>query len=222
MKAVVLYSGGKDGHMTLLRALDEGAEIAALLYLDGGRNHPKLFHDSRKAALLKELARKEGYRFLSMKVSGGLKSDAFLERMRDFIKDKAPGAGAVYMGVTDELPEENAMHRSMAGIFRQCGLKCRFPLLNSSFGEVLSEVLEKKIQTLITGVIGTESCGYLGKTVDKRFVRHAVGLLRDSNWFQTLVIGSPAFRYGIRIKKTRRIDTAEEGSYLEILDWEVG
>lgn len=221
-KAVVMYSGGKDGHLALLRALDDGADIAGLLYLDGGRNHFELFHDSRKADLVRELLRGNGYKFFRVKIRGDIKSDSFLEFLRDFVVENIDGARAVYMGITDELPEENSMHERMDKIFRKRGLRCVFPLLNLPFNQVLSETLRKKVKTVIVGAIGPDSYGYIGKTIDKAFVRYAAKLKCDSNYFQTLVVASPAFRFGLRVKKTRPVDTSEEGSYLEILDWEVG
>ena len=222
IKAVVMYSGGKDGHLALLRALDDGAEIAGLLYLDGGRKHFELFHDSRKADLVRELARANGYKFYRVKVREEIKSDAFLEFLRDFVVEKVGGAEALYMGITDELPEENSMHERMEKIFRKRGLRCVFPLLNLTFSQVLAELPQKKVKAVIMGAVGPDSYGFLGKTPDKAFLRHAAKLKCDGNQFQTLVVASPAFKAGVRIKKTRPVDTPEEGRYLELLDWEVG
>ncbi|MGD9641806.1 MAG: hypothetical protein AB7V08_03605 [Elusimicrobiales bacterium] len=221
-KAVVMYSGGKDGYLALTRALDDGAEIAGLLYLDGGRRHFELFHDSRKADLVRELARGNGYRFFRVKIREEIKSDSFLEFLRDFVAENIKGAGTLYMGISDELPEENSMHERMARIFRKRGLRCVFPLLNLTFSQVLAELLRKKVRAVVTGAVGPDSYGYLGKTIDRAFVRHTARLKCDSNYFQTLVIAGPAFGSGLRIKKTRPVDTGEEGRYLELLDWEVG
>lgn len=222
IKAVVMYSGGKDGHLALLRALSDGAEIAGLLYLDGGRRHFELFHDSRKAELVRALARANGYKFFLAKIREEIKSDSFLEFLRDFVVENVDGAKAFYMGITDELPEENSMHERMEKIFRKRGLRCVFPLLNLAFSQVLAELLRKKVKAVITGTVGPESYGCLGRTIDRSFVRYAARLKCDSNHFQTLVVASPAFKSGLRIKKTRPVNTAEEGRYLEILDWEVG
>lgn len=221
VKAVVMYSGGKDGHLALIRALDDGAEIAGLLYLDGGRRHAELFHDSRKADLVRALARANGYKFFRAKIREEIKSDSFLEFLSDFVVENIDGAKALYMGITDELPEENSMHERMEKIFRKRGLRCVFPLLNLTFSQVLAEMLRKKVKAVIMGAVGPESYGYLGKTVDKPFIRHAAKLKCDGNYFQTLVVASPAFKSGLRVKKTRPVDIPEEGRYLEILDWEV-
>jgi len=222
VKAVIMYSGGKDGHLALLRALEDGAEISGLLYLDGGRRHFELFHDSRKADLVRELARANGYKFYRAKVREEIKSDAFLEFLRDFVAENIDGAGALYMGITDELPEENSMHERMEKIFRKRGLRCVFPLLNLTFAQVLAELLRRKVKAVVMGAVGPDSYGWLGKTVDKAFVRHAARLKCDGNQFQTLVVASPAFKAGLRLKKTRPVDTAEEGRYLELLGWEAG
>lgn len=221
MKAVVVYSGGKDGHLALMRALEDGAEIAGLLYLDGGKKHFDFFHDGRKTALLRELARAQGYKFFTVKVPEFRESAVFLESLRDFISGKIPGAAAVYLGLTDASPEAKAMPERMAAIFRKRGLKCVFPVMGMSAEDVLGELMRKGGRMLITGVIGAGYYGWLGKIADAKFLRQAGRLRREGGDFQTLVLKSPVFRSELRVKGSRTVDTADEGRYLEILDWEL-
>ena len=49
-----VYSGGKDGHIALLRLLERGERISCLITIDGGSLHNVFFNDLRKVRVLRE------------------------------------------------------------------------------------------------------------------------------------------------------------------------
>ena len=240
MNAVVVYSGGKDSHPALMQAIKNRQNIVGVFYVDVGKNHFNLFPDTGKTDLIKTLIKIMGFKLYTYKVPDlGLPNflrpgpdgkivKLFAIKIFKHIKNKIKNAEIIYAGLTEVFEEDKMSLDFQIELCKKNNLEYNFPLLKKSFLEVLKKAIDSKLKVLIVGVSGQESLKYLGKIIDKQFIRHVKTLRGEkaggwdsSNDFQTLVLESPITNSRIKILKSQVVKIPNGGWYLEILDWKM-
>ena len=234
MKTIIGYSGGKDTHLALMQAMRDGQDITGILHADGGKEHLAMFHETRKVEIIKAQVKAMGFRFYTLKLPAGtsMARDAgdpknAYHRILDFIKAEAEDTEAFYFGNTGSVAES----ATLRSILAKYGLKSvdmyhnrfRFNYLLS-----LRQVLKQKIKAVIVCAPDEKGAQWLGRVLDADFIAYIRSERAKGNKifhgdFQTLVVESPVTNSEIQILKSRvlRHEYAEEGYFLDILDWKL-
>lgn len=220
MRTIVAFSGGKDSHLTLMRAVRDGAEISGLLYLDGGKKHFGFFNDFREPRLIGELAMRMGFKFYVQKAADFGNEASLIGRALRAASEKAGKTGAFYIGLSGPSGGNGAFPKKVRGA------ACVYPLLGVGPAEAFREARREGLEMLITGVVGREARGFLGKRAGDAFMSYLEeqekkGADPDNLDFQTLVLKGPLLKGGLKVLKSRPVETAGGERHLEILEWKL-
>lgn len=223
----VIYSGGKDSHLALLRALGAGVNVSCLLTVDGGAGHAAFFHDLRKVELLRAQARLMGIPLFVLKAGGAKPRRAgvagILERL-------AEGAGKLYdfdalvSGASDMDDNGNAADFVQAA--RSLGLRLEVPVAALDVADSAAECARAGVTALIVGVERAVHRRWLGREFGPEFASYVAGLRRkgvlaDGNDFQTLVTGSPLFGGPFEVLRSGTVRVRER-SFLQVSGYRAG
>ncbi len=221
MRTIVAFSGGKDSYLTLMRALGDKAEVSGLLYLDGGKKHFGFFNDFRNPRLIRDLAAGMGLRPYVQKVSDFGDEASLIGRALRAVPVKAGKTGAFYIGLSGPSGGRGAFPEKVRGT------PCVYPLLGVSPADAFREALRSGLEMLITGVVGREARGFLGKRAGGAFMNYLEeqekrGADPDNFDFQTLVLRGPLLKRGLKVLKSRPVETPGGERHLEVLEWKLG
>jgi len=196
-----VYSGGKDGHIALLRLLERGERISCLITIDGGSLHNVFFNDLRKVRVLREHAGLLGLPLLVLRApgwfSGGENNLPLTIKYLYRAAEKKYGVNALCCGASDfDEAGDAASFRAAAS---SAGISLETPAASLALADTLEEMKKLGVKAVIVGVEPKVSPDWLGKdpcSVEfSEYIRESGerGVCIDGNDFQTLVLESPAF-----------------------------
>ena len=198
LRVCVLYSGGKDSTLALMRAAEEHRVVCLATLLPGSAENP-LFHYPN-SHLTELQARAMDLPLVSARCpdseAGALSAlGKVLARAKE-----AYGAEAV---VTGAVKSRYQLER-FARVCRSLGLEVLSPLWGLDEEELLREVLRAGIKAVITRVAGYPlSPSLLGKQLDEGLVERLVSLRGyvnpsgEGGEYETLVLDAPVFRRAV-------------------------
>ncbi len=209
-RCAVVYSGGKDGHLALLRAVADGARPVCLINIDGGRRHSSIFNDLRKTAVLRLHARLLRIPLFIYKATRDFDTSAGPGEMARIFSAAAAkyGFSTVYCGATD------GDERGGAADFRRNAARAGFRMITPfSSRDTCGRIrlaASLGVRAVIVAAEKPVGARWLGKTLDGEFADFAAeaagrGKPVDGNDFQTLVVESPAMRGRVELLSTRRV-----------------
>jgi diphthamide synthase (EF-2-diphthine--ammonia ligase) len=198
-KCAIIYSGGKDSHLAMLKASSSGAEISCLVNFDGGDRHAEYFNDFRKPEIIKAHARLLGIRSVIIET----KPDFSVKNLSQTVTLVADAARETCGA--DTLISGKAHCRGGGRIdpWRKAAGKAGFgldaPMIRFNLIYTTQLCLELGVRALITGV-ESKKVDYhlLGRELDREFLAYLsaekrAGRAVDEGDLQTLVLESPAF-----------------------------
>lgn len=222
-KYAAIYSGGKDGHLAMLKMIQAGNDVSCLLNLDGGDRHSSFFHDLRKTEIIKLHAEKLNIPLVSVPVQPWFKPG--LKGIADILKYTAETAAkhyafdAIISGAVDCGDGASSDNFREAG--ESVGLVIETPLAGLTTVEILRRQEAAGVKAIIVAaergvlpesLLGTETGNRFADILEKLNER---GIPANQNDFQTLVTDSPLFPSPVKITATEIIRDKER-SYLNI------
>ncbi len=208
MKTAILYSGGKDSNLALLRLLNAGHDIAVLVSVVPKRDDSWMFHIPN-IEYARMQAESMGYPWERVEVSGNKEAEvaeleaAMLRISEDWCVE-AVGTGAIASRYQKSRVE---------GICQRLGLESLSPLWGQDEAGLLKELLALRFEVYFTSVSAeglTEQ--WLGRRLDDESVKlllalkakYSINASGEGGEYETFVADSPLFRRRINIISATR------------------
>ncbi len=197
MKVCVLFSGGKDSTFALMKAKDEGNEIACLVTIKSRRNDSYMYH-LPNIHLTELLAKALDLPIVFAESSGEKEKELIeLEKILKDAKNSFKIEGVVSGAIASSYQKER-----VDKICSDLGLKSIAPLWHRNQKELLEEMIESRMKIIF---VGTYAAGldekWLGRVLDKNALRdlievekkYKINLSGEGGEFESLVIDCPLF-----------------------------
>lgn len=217
MKAVSLWSGGKDSCFACYKARENGWEVKNLINFISQNTKKSLSH-SLGAQLILEQANATGINLIQMETSEDNYEESFKETLSELKKEGIEAAvfGDIY------LQEHKDWIERVCG---QIDIRPVMPLWGKDTAELIREFIAMGFEAVIVRIrqdILTED--YLGKKIDNAFIKTLsfnkdIDPCGEKGEFHTFVTNGPLFKKKLKIIKTEKI---LKGNFwvLDILSYE--
>lgn len=203
-RCAVIYSGGKDGHLALARALDRGYRVSCLVNIDGGERHREYFTELRKTAIVRLHARLLRIPLFVWRAP----ADFSPKKVMDLLPRLLGAVVSRYKfdvlvsGALESDEGGNASDLRKAG--ERYGFRVETLCRGASLESAARELARRGMRAVIVGVDREVGMEWLGRSLDGRLLAHvrnlrAAGKKIDSNSLQTTVVESPLFRGRVKI-----------------------
>ncbi len=203
MNLAVLYSGGKDSNLALLKAIEYGHEVSVLLNMVSENPHSFMFH-TPASDLIPAQAECLGVPLIQDTTAGekerevGDLKDLIRQGMREF------GIDGVVTGAVRSVYQAERVQKTC----KDLGIWAFNPLWMHDEAEVAREAAAS-MDVVISGVAAyplTEE--HLGRRFDEKFIAevssYGISPSGEGGEFETLVLDSPAFSKRIVLKSFRK------------------
>lgn len=216
MKLGVLYSGGKDSTLALLKAR-EYHQIACLITLISENKESYMFQ-TPNVEWTHLHAEALGLPLVTVRTKGEKEKE--LDDLKKAIQEavKKHGIDGVVTGAVRSTYQASRVQR----ICHELGLWCFNPLWLKNQMELLNEVLQQGIVAVISGVFAEPlDETYLGKTLDKKMVNrlaeaaetHGINPAGEGGEIETTVLFAPGFSKKIAITKRSKSYAKHSGVF---------
>ncbi len=214
MKLGVLYSGGKDSTLALLKA-QEHHQIACLITVLSENKESYMFQTAN-THLTHLQAEALGVPLVRVTTKGVKEEE--LEDLRNAISEAkaAHQIDGIVTGAVRSTYQASRVQR----ICRELGVWCFNPLWLKDQVELLQEVIDRGIVAVISGVFAEPlDESYLGKAIDPAMVaklaklKHRINPAGEGGEIETTVLFAPGFTKRITITKSRAEYANFSGTY---------
>lgn len=216
MKLGVLYSGGKDSTLALIKAV-KYHEIACLISIVSTNKESYMFHTPNiDITLLQSRAMELP---LIRAVTKGEK-ETELEDLKKAIQEAITRYSIE--GVVTGAVRSTYQATRIQKICHELGIWCFNPLWLKNQVELLYEVCEKGIRAIISGVFAEPfDASYLGKEIDEKMVKkladlaieHKINPAGEGGEIETTVLEAPVFKKKIIVTKRSKQYANYSGTY---------
>jgi len=214
MKLCVLYSGGKDSNLALLKAVKEH-EVICLLSLKPESEESEIFHYPN-VDLTELQARVLNLPLIRIRCPDGEKGS--LETLKKGLKRaKKMGVEGVVTGAIRSTYQATRFQR----VCDELDLWCFNPLWLRDEISILREVVELGFQTVFVRVAGLSEC-FLGRMIDGEVIKELERLKNyvnpagEGGEYETLVLYMPLFKGKIEILESKVLKKSEEEATLVV------
>lgn len=205
MKVAVLFSGGKDSCLAMLKA-KQLHEVVCLISIISKNPESYLFHVPN-IHITEVQAEAIGLPLIKQETEG--KKEEELKDLKEAIRktQEKYGIEGVITGAIRSTYQASRIQR----ICKELDLWCFNPLWLSDQVDLLNEILEKKFEVIISGVfaypLGKE---YLGKEIDKKTIKklqelkekYEINPAGEGGELETTTLDGPFFKKRIKIKES--------------------
>lgn len=219
------YSGGKDSHYSIYKALKEGYSIPFIFTFNAGKIHHKIFNDSLKIKILKEQSRLMGIRMIEYKFEDY--KIPFIDAIKEIHRKEIYGKFkkiTFYSSMDYEIREkkDSLLIRDILSLFKKLNIKYKSAVKGKTTIEMIKETLKCGIRYIITAVEKNIDINWLAKEVDENFINYinrenAKGNHIDANDFQTLVIKSPLIKKKLKIESWEIVSEKDDTTSSKIM-----
>jgi len=214
MKLGVLFSGGKDSCLALLKAL-EREEVGCLINIRARNRESYMFH-TPALSLVPLQAEAAGIPLIVQETEGKKEEElADLElAIRRGIEDY--GIEGIVTGAIESVYQATRVQR----ICHRLGIWCYNPLWQRNQVELLNELVEKGFRIIITGIFAEQfNRDWLGREIHKETVTELVALQKrygispsgEGGEIETAVLDAPFFRKRIEIIESEKVMSRSSG-----------
>lgn len=207
MKAVSLFSGGKDSLYALYLAEKQGIMVDDLITLIPSLPWPSPHAENIEALKILAKSMRKHLTIVDFKVEG-----AFVEALRS-LKVDALVAGDIFV---------EAHVSFLKDVCSRMGLELFEPLYRRDTSEIFHEIFSLGFKALITGVtlkyLGEEWLGYtISKETSASFLSKikSVDPLGENGEFHTLVLECPLYKKSFKVKSIEK-KSAKGRAYLNV------
>ncbi len=209
-RCAAIYSGGKDGHLALARAVERGYSVSCLINIDGGARHREYFTELRKTGVVRLHARLLGMPLFVWKAPSDFspkKLSDLLPRLLGAVRSRY-AFDVVVSGALEGDEGVNASDLKNAG--KRCGFMVETLCRGASLESAARELMRRGMRAVIVGVDREVGMEWLGRPLDGQFLAHArrlraAGKKITSNSVQTTVVESPLFRGRVKIVSQKAV-----------------
>jgi uncharacterized protein (TIGR00290 family) len=190
----VSFSGGKDSHLSLFKALQDGFQVKALLTMLSDRGDFTAAH-RLPLSFLRRQAEAMGIPLFFRHTSWEDYENHFLNML---LQLREQGFTGGVFGDIDLLPHREWVERMCA----QAGLAPHLPLWGKSRLEVASEIIDRGFEAYIV-VVKDQFLppSFLGRRYDRTLVAELLALgvdvCAEEGEFHTVVVNGPTYRYPV-------------------------
>jgi ABC transporter with metal-binding/Fe-S-binding domain ATP-binding protein len=221
MKLAVLYSGGKDSTLALIKA-QKYHEIACLISIVSSNKESYMFHTPNiDMTLLQSQAMEIP---LIRAITKGEKEKE-LEDLKKAIQEAV--SRYEIEGVVTGAVRSTYQASRVQKICHELGLWCFNPLWLKNQVELLYEIVDREIKAVISGVFAEPlDKSYLGAEIDKTMIEklakiestHHINPAGEGGEIETTVLDSPVFKKKITITKSDAKWNDNYNGIFEIID----
>ena len=218
LKAVILYSGGKDSNLALWYATNQGIQVKSLLSVIPETPESWMFHfpNSRWTVLQAEAMEMPVVQIETpnLKEEELSELNSAISRLKHRLEIDSLISGVV---------ESNYQRSRLAGICERNGLKLITPLWKREPIGLIEEMLELDFDIRIVGVsalgLGEE---WLGRRLDRKALgelchlskKYGIHPAGEGGEYETFVCDSPLFKRRIKITQTTKSWRHDSGIFL--------
>ena len=214
MKLGILFSGGKDSMYSAWLAKKYGYELTCLISIFSENPESYMFH-TPSIDKTKEQAKVMEIPLIIQKTKGNKEEELKdLEKAIEKAKQKYKIEGIV-TGAIQSIYQSSRIQK----ICDKLNLECFNPLWQKNEEEYLSELIQNKFKTIITGVFAyplDES--WLGKEINQEIInelkkinqKYKVNLAGEGGEFETFVLNCPLFKRKLKIINKSHGDNPKE------------
>ncbi len=214
MKVCVLYSGGKDSNLALMKA-KKYCEISCLLSIKPESEESEIFHYPN--AKLTELQAK-ALEIPIITVNSTNDEKSSINSLKEgLIQAKEMGIEGVVTGAIRSTYQATRFQK----ICKELDLWCFNPLWLRDEISILKEILENNFKVMFVRVAGLSE-KFLGKIIDEKIVKEIekiksyINPAGEGGEYETFVLYMPEFKKEIEIKKFEVVRNNEYDSTLII------
>lgn len=204
MKLGILYSGGKDSTLALMKA-QKHHEVVCLITLISYNKESFMFH-TPNIHLTKLQAEALELPLISATTTGEKEKE--LEDLRKALQEaqKKYNIEGIVTGAVRSTYQASRIQQ----ICHELELWCFNPLWLKDQVELLQEIVDKKIHAVISGVFAEAlDASFLGKIIDDNIIKklvhvsatHHINPAGEGGEIETTVLDAPVFKKKISIKK---------------------
>jgi len=202
MKVGVLYSGGKDSTLALLRA-KKSHEISCLITIYPKKEDSYMFHFPN-IKLVELQAKAMEIPLISRETAGEKEKE--LKDLEKAVKEavKKYGIEGVVTGAVKSAYQKTRIEK----LCKKLKLSCFNPLWQEDEIQIIKDVLKNKLEVIITMVASYPfTKDFLGKKIDEELIsvllsfkeKFGTSLLGEGGEFETLVLDAPFFKKRLKI-----------------------
>ncbi len=216
MKAVALFSGGKDSTYALYRAVQGGFEVKYLLSVFSKNPDSYMFHhpNIKVVHLLSEAMEIP----LITKLTEGVKEEE-LKDLEEALRSVRREVDAVVVGAL----ESNYQRERVQAICDSLGLRMVAPLWGSDRSMIWKNLIDNGFRVMITKVAaGGLDQSWLGKIIDEDNVKeflsvceqHGIHPGGEGGEFETLVTDCPLYKKKLEVLEGKPVWEGDSGVYV--------
>jgi len=202
MKVGVLYSGGKDSTLALLRA-KKSHKISCLITIYPKKEDSYMFHFPN-IKLVELQAKAMEIPLISRETAGEKEKE--LKDLEKAVKEavKKYGIEGVVTGAVKSAYQKTRIEK----LCKKLKLSCFNPLWQEDEIQIIKDVLKNKLEVIITMVASYPfTKDFLGKKIDEELIsvllsfkeNFGTSLLGEGGEFETLVLDAPFFKKRLKI-----------------------
>lgn len=204
MKLAVLYSGGKDSTLALMKAAKQH-KIVCLISIISENKESYMFHTPN---IDMTLLQSKAIELPLVRVKTKGEQEKELEDLKKAIQEakKQYSIEGIVTGAVRSTYQASRVQR----ICNELGLWCFNPLWLKNQVELLHEIEERGIRAIISGVFAEPfDESYLGKEIDQEMIQkladlaieHKINPAGEGGEIETTVLDAPIFKKKIKITK---------------------
>lgn len=217
MRLAVLFSGGKDSTLALLKAAEK-EEVVCLITIASKNKESYMFH-TPNIWIARLQAEAIGLPLIQ-KLTKGVKEQE-LEDLKNAIRQarKKLKIEGVVTGAVESVYQAERIQR----ICHELDLWCFNPLWKKDQQKLLEEIVERGFKAIISGVFAYPlDKSWLGKELNKKLIEELVALQKEykispsgeGGEIETTVLDAPLFRKKIEVLNFTIEENANSGIYL--------
>ncbi len=218
MKVCVLFSGGKDSTFALMKAKEEGHEIACLVTVKANSQDSYMYH-LPNIHLTGLLANAMGLTIVFTESPGEKEKELIeLKKILKKVKDSFKIEGVVSGAIASSYQKER-----VDKICKDLDLKSIAPLWHRNQKELLEEMLESGLKVIVVAIAaaGLNEC-WLGREINSKAFNELVDLAEKHNFnlifeggeAETFVVDCPLFKKRVEIVDSEKKWDGVRGEFI--------
>lgn len=204
MKAISLFTGGKDSTYSLYRAIEEGYEVKTLLSIVPENDQSYLYH-SKNIGLTSLMA--ESIQIDIFKANSVCEKEKEPEELREAIKECSNkyDFDTIIAGAIKSNYQKNRLEK----IAKQLSLNLFLPLWEIEIEKYMKKLVDEGFEAMITGTsAGGLDKSFLGKKINYELINelkevkeeYGINLAGEGGEYETTVLDAPIFNKRIKIQ----------------------